>query len=201
MNPTKKIRKFNKQAVRYDNRRSKGDLAHLRAPLIGRASGKVLELGAGAGANLPYYRPDVILTAVDFSPAMLSKAREANNRHFNLSAEFREGNVDTIDLPEQSFDTVVSTLSLCAYHNPEKALLNMNRWCKPDGRVLLMEHGLSSRQAMALAQKTVNPLAYRLFGCHQNRDVLSLIRRSPLKIEWAASHMAGMLHVMVCHPS
>ncbi|GIQ64786.1 SAM-dependent methyltransferase [Paenibacillus cisolokensis] len=177
------------------------ELGHLRRKLLGSAHGQVLELGVGAGANFPVYPQGVELTAVDFSPAMLEKAKTAGNRLYGLNITYIEGDVDRLVLPEQSFDTVVSTLSLCAYRNPENVLHNLNRWCKPGGQILLMEHGLSSNKAIALAQNILDPLAYRIAGCHHNRDIMGLIQASPLRIVKAEHYMSGMLHLVWCLPA
>ncbi|CAM3906338.1 class I SAM-dependent methyltransferase [Cohnella lubricantis] len=194
----KSIHKFNKQAGRYDKKREMRELASHRSRLLSSARGRVLELGAGAGNNLPFYGPDVELLAVDFSPSMLERAKAANERRYRLKAEFRQGDVDSLTLEESTFDTIVSTLSLCAYRDPMKALANMNRWCKPEGQVLLMEHGVSSNKAIAIAQKALDPLVYKWAGCHQNRDIMKLIEASPLEVTRAEHYMSGMLHVVWC---
>jgi ubiquinone/menaquinone biosynthesis C-methylase UbiE len=142
----------------------------------------------------------VKLTAVDFSPAMLEKAKTANERFYHLPITYIEEDVDRLSLPDQSFDTVVSTLSLCAYRHPEKVLHHISRWCRPEGRVLMMEHGLSSNKAICFAQKALDPLACRMMGCHQNRDILHLVQASPLKIVKAERYMFGMLHLLWCVP-
>src|SRR5690625_5290415 len=48
-----------------------------RRAVVGKARGRVLEVGVGTGKNLPYYDPARVqeLIAIDFSPAMLAKAR------------------------------------------------------------------------------------------------------------------------------
>lgn len=201
MRVERQVRIFNKQAKMYDKKRMKQELGDLRARLLSGARGRVLELGVGAGANFPYYRPDVELTAVDFSPAMIEKALAANDLHYGLHVSFIVGDVEELSLPEQSFDTVVSTLSLCAYRNPDKVLINLSRWCKPEGQVLLIEHGLSASKAISFAQRMLDPLAYRLVGCHHNRDIRGLVQAAPLQIDKAERYMAGMLHVLWCTPS
>ncbi|MBD2871969.1 class I SAM-dependent methyltransferase [Paenibacillus arenilitoris] len=198
MKVDKQIRIFEKQAVRYDKKRERFELGEYRRRLLHTARGKVLELGAGAGSNLPYYDPDVALTAVDFSPSMLEKAKAANERIYGLHADFIQNDVDRLSWTKPEFDTVVSTLSLCAYRDPLNVLRKMSEWCKPGGQVLLMEHGISSNKAIAIAQKALDPLFCRFVGCHQNRDILGLITASPLQIERAEHYMSGMLHLLWC---
>lgn len=199
MNKETLIRKFDKQAAMYDNKRRRLELGAYRRRLLHVAEGRVLELGVGAGANFPFYAPDVELTAVDFSPAMLAAAKTANDRQFGLNVRFIQGDAETLTLPDHAFDTVVSTLTLCAYRDPAGMLRKLNRWCKPGGRVLLMEHGLGRNKAVAFVQKAVDPLAHRIAGCHLDRDILGLVRDSPLVVEKAERHMAfGVLHLFWC---
>ena len=136
-----------------------------------------------------------------FSPAMLAKAKAANDRQFGLRAEFQQGDIDTLALPARAFDTVVSTLSLCAYRDPAAVLAKMNAWCRPGGQVLLLEHGLSSFAPLAALQRLFDPLAYRFVGCHQNKDIRGLIEASPLVVERAERMMAGMAHLVWCRAS
>lgn len=200
MSVTKNIRRFEKQAVVYDKKREKRELGTLRRRLLDTAIGNVLELGIGAGSNLPFYRKEIRLTGVDFSPAMLEKAKAANDRLCRLEANFIQGDVDTLELKEKSYDTIVSTLTLCAYRDPGKVLRRMSRWCKPGGRILMLEHGLSSNPVLAYGQKVVDSLAYRIVGCHHNRDIMKLVGDSPLQIHHAEHVMAGMVHLIWCEP-
>ena len=80
-----------------------------------------------------------------------------------------------------SFDTIVSTLSLCSYKNPLNLLEKLNRWCKPDGTILLLEHGIGSNILVTTLQRALNPLLYRIYGCHQTRDILGLVRESGMQ--------------------
>lgn len=198
MKSSEQMRLFDRQANAYDRKRSRREMAKLRSRLLGSAEGNVLELGIGAGANLPFYRPDITLTGIDFSAAMLERAKEANDRFYGLSAAFIQGDVNTLELSEGAFDTVVSTLTLCAYEDPAGVLKRIDRWCRPGGQVLLFEHGLSRFSPLAAAQRIFDPLAYRFIGCHHNRDIAALVEDSPLVIERAERMMAGMVHLIWC---
>lgn len=200
MDVGKRIRKFNAQADLYDKKRNRNELGWLRSRLLQAARGRVLEIGFGAGGNLPYYPKDIELVAVDFSPAMLEKAKQANDRLYQLKVTYVEGDVEDVTLPEQSFDTVVSTLSLCAVPHPDRVLARLGRWCKPEGQVLLMEHGRSSNRVLALAQNVLDPLLYRWVGCHHDRDFPALVEAAPLQIIRSERHMAGILQLYWCRP-
>lgn len=95
---------------------------------------------------------------------------------------------------------MVSTLSLCGYEDPVQVLNLFNRWCKKDGRILLMEHGISSVLPLAWLQKVLDPVAYRLVGCHQKRDIMDIIRSSDVVVERAEHHWAGTVHLVWAKP-
>jgi ubiquinone/menaquinone biosynthesis C-methylase UbiE len=194
------IRKFDKQARLYEKRRKKQAQGKWRRKLISAAKGKVLEVAVGAGANFPFYGHGLEITAVDFSPEMLRKAKEAA-AEYRLRADLILSDVERLDFPPESFDTVVSTLSLCSYEDPVRVLSRFNRWCKRDGRILLMEHGVSSAYPLAWLQKVLNPLAYRWVGCHQNRDIMDIIRSSGILVERAEHLWAGTIHLVWARPN
>jgi ubiquinone/menaquinone biosynthesis C-methylase UbiE len=195
----KLIRIFDKQAARYDNHREDAQQTRWRRQLIGCAKGEVLELAVGAGANFPFYPSGIQLTAADFSGAMLAKARQAA-AHYRINSTFICSDIEELSFPDHSFDTIVSTLSFCSYARPLPVLQRLSQWCRPGGQILLMEHGISSNPALSLALKALNPLLYRIYGCHHTRDILSLVRESGLTINKVESHWQGMVHLIWASP-
>jgi ubiquinone/menaquinone biosynthesis C-methylase UbiE len=194
------IRTFDRQARWYEKKRRRQELKAWRQKLLHTAKGNVLEVAVGAGANFPYYPPDALVTAVDFSPEMLKKAKQAADE-CGMRATFIQSDVESLNFPPDSFDTVVSTLSLCGYDDPCHVLSLFNRWCKKDGRILLMEHGISSNPALAVLQKALDPLAYRLIGCHQKRDMMRIIQSSGICIEKAEHYFANVVHLVWAKPN
>ena len=195
----RRIRTFNKQAPGYERRRKNNDLRVWREQLLASASGEVLELAVGAGANFPFYPPDVQITAVDFSPQMISKAKEAAEDH-DLAPRFILCDAEEVDFPDNTFDTIVSTLSFCSYQDPEAMLAKVNRWCKPGGKILLLEHGRSTWKAVATVQKWLNPLVYRIIGCHQSRDIRGLLIQSELVIQRLENHFLNTVSLVWATP-
>ena len=110
-----------------------------RQRLVARATGDTLGVAVGTGRNLPLYAPGVRLTAVDLSPAML---RHARARAAGLGREVTFQEADATDLPfaDASFDTVVSTLALCAVHDRDAAIAEFVRVLRPGGLLLLVDH-------------------------------------------------------------
>ncbi|NQX46074.1 class I SAM-dependent methyltransferase [Paenibacillus tritici] len=199
MDQERLIRIFDRQATDYDRKREDPQQQRWRRNLISDAKGDVLELAVGAGANFPFYPRGVRITAADFSGAMVEKARQAA-RHYHLDANCICADMEDMSFPAQSFDTVVSTLSMCSYKNPLGMLEKINRWCKPDGTILLMEHGIGSNFMVSTLQRALNPLLYRIYGCHHTRDILGLVRESGMLIQRAERYSLNMVHLIWAAP-
>ncbi|MED2974869.1 class I SAM-dependent methyltransferase [Fictibacillus sp. B-59209] len=201
MNNKKLIKKFDKQANTYDRIKEKQIQGKWREKLIEEAKGSVLEVAVGAGGNFPFYNREEIekITAVDFSPKMLEKARVASHQ-YHLPIEFVERDIDHLEFEENQFDTIVSTLSFCGYPQPLKTLENLSKWCKPMGKILLLEHGISSNFIFSTLQKVLDPLAVRTNGCHQNRDIMELISLSPIEIQKVEHHWLDVFHLVWAKP-
>lgn len=199
MEKQKLIQIFDKQATQYEKKREGPNQKRWRQQLLRHAKGEVLELAVGAGANFPFYPPEVKVTAADFSAAMLEKAKLAA-KHHRVDCDFLCSDIEEMNFSDQSFDTVVSTLSFCSYDQPLMVLEKINRWCKPNGQILLMEHGISTNLAVSAVQKALNPLFYRVSGCHQTRNILGLVRESGLKVEKVESYWTNMVHLIWAKP-
>lgn len=118
-------------------------VARLRKKLLSKASGKILDVACGTGQNFSSFPPNSQITAVDLSPRMLELARE-NANGLNLNPNLVTMDAENLEFPDSSFDTVVSALSTCTFPNPVKALQEMKRVCRPNGLILLLEHGHSN---------------------------------------------------------
>ncbi|MFZ4453454.1 class I SAM-dependent methyltransferase [Salibacterium aidingense] len=192
---------FDRQAKKYAKRaRNRGPDHPWRQRLLASAEGDILEVSVGAGTNFSYYSRDASITAVDFSPAMLEKARETAQEENKKVEEFIFGNVETLDLPEHSFDTVVSTLSLCAYPNPAHVLRLLSKWCRKDGQILLLEHGLSSNRVLSKLQNIFDPFFKKKIGCHVNRDFMKLIHQAPVLVQREEHKVFGAVHFIWAKP-
>jgi len=199
MEKDKLIHKFDKQASVYDRRRRNASDRKWREPLISSAYGKVLEISVGAGANFPFYPKRVEVTAVDFSSDMLLAAKRGAADH-RLNVEFIRSDVESLAFPSNTFDTIVSTLSFCGYENPLNVLASLNQWCKPDGQILLMEHGRSSNAIIRSMQNLMNPMFRRMVGCHFNRDIMGMLQQAGLRIEREEHHWMDMIHLLWARP-
>ena len=147
-----------------------------------RASGDVLEIGVGTGLNLPLYGPDVRLTAVDLSPAMLAQARRRASV-LGRDVDLREGDAQALDFDDSRFDTVVFSLCLCSIPDDRKAVAEGVRVLKPAGRILLLEHVQSPSRIVGAGQRLVDPLSLRFQADHLTREPLEHVKAEGLQIE------------------
>src|SRR6266536_793997 len=107
---------WDKHAPNYDRQMRFFDrvlFGDTRTWVCQQATGDVLEVAIGTGLNLGSYPDDIRLTGVDFSPAMLERARD-RARELGRPVDLREGDAHALAFPDGSFDTVVCTFSLCA---------------------------------------------------------------------------------------
>jgi ubiquinone/menaquinone biosynthesis C-methylase UbiE len=147
-----------------------------------QADGEVLELAIGTGRNLRYYQHDVRLTGIELSPKMLELAqREAAT--VGVDADLREGNAETLDFDDASFDTVVCTLSLCTIPNHRAAVEEAMRVLRPGGRLLLLEHVRSPLLPVRAGQRLLEPLTVRFEHDHLTREPLDHVRAAGFEVE------------------
>jgi len=134
----------------------------------------VLELGVGTGANMPYYPPGASITAIDISRRMLALARRRALRR-RCAVNLRLMDAQQLALADATFDTVFATFVFCSVPDPVRGLREAHRVCKPDGRLLLLEHMRPDRSFPGMVFDWLNPLAVRLTGANINRRTLANI--------------------------
>jgi ubiquinone/menaquinone biosynthesis C-methylase UbiE len=195
------IKLYNNQAKQYARlrKRKNGFDQKWRRELLAFARGNILEVSVGAGANFKFYPPDSNITGVDISPAMIEKAKEAA-METGISARFMVSAVEELEFQPQSFDTIVSTLSVCAYPDPVNVLQKMNGWCKKEGSILLMEHGQSSYKLLQWVQHAYDPLQYRFIGCHADRNILQVVQQAGLEITKCERKFMGIIYLVWAKP-
>jgi len=158
-------------------------LGKMREELVGTATGRVLEIGAGTGVNFAYYKDGAQVVATELDPYMLEKAREKLARTTNGQIELRQASAEDLPFEDNSFDMVIDTLVLCSVQNPAKALSEIRRVLKPGGQFRVYEHVRYGSAIGAFFQDLVTPV-WRLVGagCHPNRDTLRYIREAGFEV-------------------
>ena len=168
-------------------------VGRLRRRLLRRASGEVLEVACGTGVNFPHYPPGCGLTAIDVSSAMADIA-ERRAESLGLDVELRIGDAERLPFPDERFDTVVSSMTLCTFPDPVAALEEMARVCRDDGRILLLEHGRSTNRLVARFQDVRADAHAEQLGCHWNREPLELVKRAGLNPIATRRTLLGIFH-------
>ena len=166
---------------------------------FGDASGRVLDVACGTGTNFRYLPESVDLVGIDLSPEMLAKARAT------LDGLDREGTLHRMDaaalaFPDDSFDTVVSALSTCTVPDPVVALREMERVCRPGGRILLLEHGRSDVGAIARYQEWRADAHYAKTGCRWTQEPLSVAADAGLDVADANTALFGTVTTIEATP-
>jgi ubiquinone/menaquinone biosynthesis C-methylase UbiE len=161
-----------------DRAMSGPEFAEYRKQVLGEAQGEVLEIGFGTGLNLAYYPRTVQkISTVDPNPGMNSLAlKKIKASHIQVEQHIMSS--EQLPFADGSFDTIVSTWTLCSIGKVEQALREMRRVLKPEGRFLFIEHGLSPDPKVQVWQHRLTPLQKKLAdGCHFDRNIKQLIEQ------------------------
>jgi len=141
------------------------DLTRLRGAWVPQARGEVLEVGIGSGLNLPFYSSEVArVYGIEPSVALqeMARRRAAVGR---TKVEFLSQSAEEVlPLADKSVDTIVMTWTLCSIPDAPRALAQMKRVLKADGRLLFIEHGRSPDAGVVAWQDRLTPVQRRLAG-------------------------------------
>lgn len=160
-------RSWAKQAPRYDRsigffeRRLFG--TEHREWVCSHVSGDVLEVAIGTGLNIAHYAPDVRLTGIDLSPEMLAIAKQRADA-WGRRVDLRVDDAHELSFADDSFDAVACTYALCNIPDARKALAEMKRVLKPDGRLVVVDHIASRVRPVLWVQKGIEFFSTRLEG-------------------------------------
>ena len=152
-----------------------------RKELISKASGNVLEIGPGSGINFNYYNPKNInslkILDLKFNKFILNHKL---NKQMNI--DYIIANAENLPFEDESFDTVIVTLTLCAIDNPNKALLEINRVLKQDGKLIFIEHVLPHDKFCCKLAHSLNSTWKKIGKCNLNRYTYKNIENANFKI-------------------
>ena len=165
-----------------------------RRRLVASARGRVLDLGAGTGANFAHFPAAVQgVVALDPEAGMLGAARP-KAAAAPVGVALVAASAEALPFPDASFDTVVATLVFCTIPDPERALAEVRRVLAPGGRALLLEHVRSSSSLLGLAMDALTPLQRIVAaGCHLNRRTQSLVAEAGFRVESRKERFLGSL--------
>lgn len=143
---------------------------------------RVLEVGVGTGKNLAFHPVGRHVTAVDFSERMLRRARERAIR-LGVRSDLKLMDVQVLAFADGEFDTVVGTFVFCSVPDPLRGLGELRRVLKPGGKLVLLEHVRSERQAAGWIMDLLDPWVSRLVGAHINRRTVENVETSGFRLE------------------
>jgi ubiquinone/menaquinone biosynthesis C-methylase UbiE len=155
------------ERLQFSSRRTR-----LRVRVTG---GHALEVGVGTGKNLPYYPQGVKVIAIDISSGMLQRARRRAQR-LGSDVTLMQADVQHLPFAGHTFDTVFATCVFCSVPDPTLGLRELRRVCKPEGRLLLLEHMRPGHRLPGFFFDLFNPLVVRLLGANINRRTMANIR-------------------------
>ena len=156
-----------------------------RQKVVPLAKGNVLDIGIGSGLNIPFYNSDKIdiVIGIDPSHELIELAKELANDS-KASIDFVIGSAESIPYPDNFFDTVLVTYTMCTIPNVAIANKEMWRVLKNDGRLIFCEHGLAPDKKISKWQNRIDPFWGKIAGgCHLNRDIQKLITDAGFSFE------------------
>ncbi|MGO8685487.1 MAG: methyltransferase domain-containing protein [Thermoleophilia bacterium] len=161
-----------------------------RQRLAKAARGRVLEIGAGTGAQLRWFAPGTEVVALEPNGQMAARARR---RAVGAAARVTvvEAVAEELPFADDSFDSVVGMFTLCSVADPERVLAEVDRVLAPDGVLLLLEHVHLPWQPGRLLQSLAAPAWARLAGgCRLDRDTEGFLRQAGFKVLERRTHVA-----------
>ena len=173
----------------------RGWIGRYRAQLIGQAEGRVIEAGIGTGANLRHYPASVELTGVDASPEMLARAVD-RAAALGRTADLRVGDADALPCEDRGADTVVATLLLCSVPAVDQTLAEFARVLRPGGRLLLLDHVVSSWAGLRALQGLADRVTAST-GERWRRRPLDRLPEAGFEIESVTAGRARLIEAVV----
>lgn len=192
-------KRYNRTSLFYDwmDRMIKPEL---RAKALSRAYGRVLEVGVGTGKNLAFYHLGCTeLIGIDLSPGMLAKAKERVHEA-KVPVKLQEMDAQQLEFPDASFDAVVATCVFCSVPDPIKGLSEIKRVCKPEGRIILLEHVRSDSPLLGKIMDILDPLTVSLIGPHINRRTVENVKNAGLKITSIENQHFKIVKLIMAEP-
>ncbi len=164
-----------------------------RMKVIPLAQGRVLEVGFGTGLNMPFYDPARIKAIVGIEPSLrMHRLALKRCRRAGIDVELIGLSAEKLPLADASFDTIVSTYTLCTIPDPVTALREMRRVLVPGGKFLFSEHGRAPDESVARWQTRLQPYWSKIAGgCMLDRDIPALLEQSGFRPEVQSRYIPG----------
>lgn len=170
-----------------------GPIRQQRLKVVPLARGRVLEVGLGTGLNMPFYDKARVRSIVGVDPALrMHRLALRRIRASGLAVELLGLSAETLDAADASFDTVVSTYTLCTIPDPVSALREMRRVLVPGGKLLFSEHGRAPDPQVLRWQRRLQPYWSRFSGgCQLDRDIPALLSQAGFEPDVQSRYLPG----------
>lgn len=157
---------------------SSENIAQYRREVLANVKPEVLEIGFGTGLNLPYYPENIHkIVTVDDNPGV-HKLAQKRIQASSITVDHKLLSGERLPMSDNTFDSVVSTFTVCSIPNIEQAIQEIHRVLKPGGKFFFCEHGLSNEPEIQLWQNRLTPIQKVIGGgCHLNRNIKQLVKK------------------------
>jgi len=144
---------------------------------------RVLDIGVGTGIMLQYFPRDVTVVGLDLSAGMLDKARRRCQELQLSHCHLVRADAMAPPFEEQSFDHVIISHTISVVSDPARLLKLAGRLVKPGGRIVVLNHFLSTQPVIAWLEKVLNPLFVKL-GWRSDLSLESILPGTELHVEY-----------------
>jgi ubiquinone/menaquinone biosynthesis C-methylase UbiE len=201
-----KMTDADERTIELKHHPSCANLAQLRQTLVGQLQGRVVEIGAGAGANFRYYPQDIEWIGVEPNPFMHPYLEQEADKQGLQVERIEACGAESMAVADHSVDAVVSTHVLCSVGDRDGVFEEIKRILKPQGQFVFLEHVAADANTWThRLQNGLNPVWKRVFdGCHLNRTTGEAIAQAgftdiqlqefELKVPIVSPHVAGVAY-------
>lgn len=169
----------------------------MRTEAISFAKKKTLEVGVGTGKNLPYYKSEIDLTAIDFSSGMIRIAQHKYRNKMLKKLTFREMDVQDLSFDDNTFDTIISTFVFCTVPNPISGLKELRRVLKPSGKAIFLEHMKSNSKLINIPLFFMDLFTRIILGTSMLRETQENIQSTGFTIESVDNKAFDIVRIII----
>ena len=146
-----------------------------------RSGDRVLEVGVGTGLSLPLYRRDCSVVGIDLSTGMLAKAQERVEAYGLTNVTLARMDAGKMEFADDTFDIVMAAYVVTAVPDYRKVMAEMIRVCKPDGRIIMLNHFTNGNRLIAAVEKVISPLCKHI-GFRTDLSLTSVLEGTSLQV-------------------
>jgi ubiquinone/menaquinone biosynthesis C-methylase UbiE len=178
----KHVKKWDAAVKSYDrfNAGLERRYGRYKRELFAKSRGKVLLVAAGTGLDFRFFPQGLDITAIDFSPKMVEKAKQ-KAADYKGDIKVLEADVQALEFPDESFDTTATSCTFCSVPDPVQGLKEIRRVLRVEGQLLMFEHVRPGHFFLGTMMDLITPLA-RIFGPELNRRTGDNVRKAGFRI-------------------